>query len=256
MENEAAWKRIDEIEEQLGKLPPGYLVYKTIKGKKQPYLQWTENGTQKCRYIKAEGREAVIAGAELRRQLTEELRSLKASVAERGTRQSAPLYRTNVLYGEKLTAQTARVRGYDRRDCYSLLERFLNNGFAGRVCLLYGLRRTGKTTLLFQAINGLPDEERRHAVYIQARLSDTMADMDADLDMLWKQGFRYIFIDEVTLLSDFIDSASMFSDIYAMMGLKIVLSGTDSLGFWFTLTQELYDRAYTIHTTYIPFSEY
>ena len=256
MENEATYRRIKEIEEQLEKLPPGYLVYKTISGKKQPYLQWNENGKQKCRYIKAEGREDVIAGAVLRRQLTEELKSLKASVPEGKTRQSVLPYRTNVLYGDKLMAQTARVREYDRRNCYSLLERFLNNGFAGRVCLLYGLRRTGKTTLLFQAINGLSDEERRRAVYIKARQSDTMADMDADLDMLWKQGFRYIFIDEVTLLSDFIDSASMFSDIYAMMGLKIVLSGADSLGFWFTLTQELYDRAYTIHTTYIPFSEY
>jgi hypothetical protein len=83
-----------------------------------------------------------------------------------------------------------------------------------------------------------------------------MADLNADLDTLWKQGYQYVFLDEVTLLEDFIDSASLFSDIYAMMGMKIVLSGTDSLGFWLTLTQELYDRAYTIHTTFIPFREY
>ena len=39
------------------------------------------------------------------------------------------------------------------------------------------------------------------------------------------------FIDEVTLMPDFIDSAALFSDIYAAQGMKIVLSGTDSLGF-------------------------
>ena len=38
--------------------------------------------------------------------------------------------------------------------------------------------------------------------------------------------------------------------------MKIVLSGTDSLGFWFALHQELYDRAVTIHTTFIPFREH
>ena len=48
-----------------------------------------------------------------------------------------------------------------------------------------------------------------------------------------KQGFRYVFIDEVTLLSDFIEGAALFSDIFASSGMKIVLSGTDSLGFLF-----------------------
>ena len=57
-------------------------------------------------------------------------------------------------------------------------------------------------------------------------------------------------------MPDFIDSAALFSDIYAAQGMKIVLSGTDSLGFWFALHQELYDRAVTIHTTFIPFREH
>ena len=99
-------------------------------------------------------------------------------------------------------------------------------------------------------------EERAKTVYIKARVTDTMADMNRDLKVLDSQGYRYYFIDEVTLMEDFIDSASLFSDVYAMMGRKIILSGTDSLGFWFALNQELYDRAYTLHTTYIPFREY
>ena len=85
---------------------------------------------------------------------------------------------------------------------------------------------------------------------------DTMAAMNRDLKKLQELGYKYIFIDEVTLMPDFIDSAALFSDIYAAMGMKIILSGTDSLGFWFTLRQELYDRAVTIHTTFIPFREY
>ena len=33
--------------------------------------------------------------------------------------------------------------------------------------------------------------------------------------------------------------------------MKIVLSGTDSLGFWLAMDEELYDRAKAIHTTFI-----
>lgn len=256
MEYEAVIGRIKEIEEQLAQIPPGYVVYKTIRGKKQPYLQWYENGKSVSKYIKIANREETIRQAALRKELTAELKELKASLPGANAPSAIPSYRTNVVYGEKLKAQIAQVRGFEKRDCYRLLDRFLNSKLTGRVCLLYGLRRTGKTTLLFQAISELPEEEKATAVYIKARSTDTMADMDADLNALWKQGYRYIFLDEVTLLEDFISSASMFSDVYAMMGLKIVLSGTDSLGFWFTLTQELYDRAFTIHTTFIPFREY
>ena len=44
MDYEAVVRRIREIEGQLSLLPPGNVVYKTIKGNKQPYLQWGENG--------------------------------------------------------------------------------------------------------------------------------------------------------------------------------------------------------------------
>ena len=45
---------------ELEKLPHETLVYKTIKGKKQPYLQWSEGGKTKSRYVKISDREKVI----------------------------------------------------------------------------------------------------------------------------------------------------------------------------------------------------
>ena len=107
--------------------------------------------------------------------------------------------------------------------------------------------------MLFQAMADLPLEE---TVYIKVHVSDTMGMLNRDLKKLAARGYKYVFLDEVTLLEDFIDSAALFSDIYAMQGMKIVLSGTDSLGFWFAEHEELYDRAYTIHTTFIPFREH
>jgi len=38
--------------------------------------------------------------------------------------------------------------------------------------------------------------------------------------------------------------------------MKIVLSGTDSLGFLFTEDEQLYDRCITVHTTFIPYREF
>lgn len=44
-------ERIQELENQISKLPQGSITYKTIHGKKQPYLQWTENGKTRTSII-------------------------------------------------------------------------------------------------------------------------------------------------------------------------------------------------------------
>lgn len=38
--------------------------------------------------------------------------------------------------------------------------------------------------------------------------------------------------------------------------MKIVLSGTDSLGFFFSEDEQLYDRCIFLHTTFIPYREF
>lgn len=248
--------RIEELESLIAKLPQGNITYKTIHGKKQPYLQWTEKGKTKSKYIKLSERETVMEQVALRRTLQEELRTLKAETSSLGTEVTSVSFETNVVIGRDLYAMIEGVRDWEKRDCFEQLQKYVNGSGYGRVCLVYGLRRTGKTTMLLQALNEMSEERFGKAAYIKARSSDTMAAMNRDLKKFQELGYKYIFIDEVTLMPDFIDSAALFSDIYAAMGMKIVLSGTDSLGFWFTLRQELYDRAVTIHTTFIPYREH
>ena len=67
-------QRIIELEEQIAALPQGNVTYKKINGKEQPYLQWTEKGKSKSKYIKVAERETVISQVALRRQLQEELK--------------------------------------------------------------------------------------------------------------------------------------------------------------------------------------
>ena len=51
---------LDDIITELSSMPRETLVYKTIKGKRQPYLQWTESGRTKSRYVKCAEREALL----------------------------------------------------------------------------------------------------------------------------------------------------------------------------------------------------
>lgn len=162
-------------------------------------------------------------------------------------------FHTNVVTGAGLQALANSVAKYGKRDCFSTLQKFVNGSYDGKICILYGLRRTGKTTLLFQMLSELPIEK---TAYIKVQTIDDMSRLTKDLKVLFELGYRYVFIDEITLLSDFIDTAAVLSDVFSMMGMKIVVSGTDSLGFAMANRDELYDRSVTIHTSFIPFREY
>ena len=164
-----------------------------------------------------------------------------------------PEFYTNVVTGVGLQALANSVAKYGKRDCFSTLQKFVAGSYDGKICILYGLRRTGKTTLLFQMLSELPIEK---TAYIKVQTIDDMSRLTKDLKVLFELGYRYVFIDEITLLSDFIDTAAVLSDVFSMMGMKIVVSGTDSLGFAMANRDELYDRSVTIHTSFIPFREY
>ena len=164
-----------------------------------------------------------------------------------------PEFYTNVVTGTGLRALANSVAKYGKRDCFSTLQKFVAGSYDGKICILYGLRRTGKTTLLFQMLSDLPIEK---TAYIKVQTTDDMSRLTKDLKVLFELGYRYVFIDEITLLNDFIDTAAVLSDVFSMMGMKIVVSGTDSLGFAMANRDELYDRSVTIHTSFIPFREY
>ena len=224
------------LEARIAELPPGYISKKTIKGKTQYYLQWNDGEKLRSKYIRAEDVETVRGQIEERKKLQEKLKELQLRYPDET---ETVVYETNLIFGDSLRIMTDAVAKYRTRDCYGLLKKFLAGTDRTRVCALYGLRRTGKTTLLLQAIAGMPDAEFRKCVYGKLRTENTMDQVTRDLQKLFRAGYRYVFLDEVTLMKDFVDSAALFSDIYAMMGMKIVLSGTDSLGFWFAQDNEL-----------------
>lgn len=275
-------EKIAELEAKIAVLPQGSIVSKIINGKKQPYLQWSAYGQSKSKYIKIAERETVFAQVEERKALQKQLKelraqqeksratkgygyemllqeliSLRAMVAEQQAQyQQNSITDLKLLTGQSLEKLVYGVKQWKHRRCYKQLEAFLQNSVPDRVCILYGLRRTGKTTLLKQLIASLEKSEFAKAVYIKASAEADMAELNRTLKKLENAGYKYIFIDEITLLEDFIDGAAVLSDIYAACGMKIFLSGTDSLGFWLSSRDELYDRCTLVHTTFIPFYEY
>ena len=247
-------KMILELEKQIAELPVGYISKKTINGKIQYYHQWTEGGKKRSQYLRDGEMEPLREQIEQRKSLQAQLKELRSGMPK--VRQPKLDFETSVIVGKGLEAMSQGVKNWELRDCFDQLEGYLYGKEYDRVCLVFGLRRTGKTTMLRQAIGRMTKENLSRTAYIKARRNDNMAMMNRDLKKLFDAGFRYVFIDEVTLMEDFIDSAALFSDVFAAMGMKIVLSGTDSLGFWLAMDQELYDRAKPIHTTFIPYREY
>lgn len=241
------------VESRIAELPPGYISKKNIKGKIQYYRQWRENGKLKSKYIRADDVESIRKQIEERKALQERLKELQLRYPNEGEN---IVYETKIVYGDDLRQMIETIKGFKKRDCFGRIEKFLHGTDRTRVCALYGLRRTGKTTLLLQTIAEMSEEEFGKCFYAKMNTENTMAQITRDLDKMFDNGYRYAFIDEVTLMKDFIDSAALFSDIYSMMGMKIVLSGKDSLGFWLARDNELYDRVRMIHTTFIPFREY
>lgn len=250
-----SYELMGRIQAKINELPAGYISEKKIRGKTQYYRQWWESGKIKSKYVRAEEVESVRSQIEERKRLETRLKDLqKQFPARKGT---GLKYRTHVVAGKDLRDMVQKTRPMQKRDCFGKLQKYLQDDLdRARVCVVYGLRRTGKTTMLFQAIDALPEEDAPKAVYTKMRSTDVMDDLIHDLRVLREEGIRYVFIDEVTLMEDFIDSAALLSDLYAMMGMKIVLSGTDSLGFWLAKDNELYDRVRIIHTTFIPFREH
>ena len=243
-------KEIGRYREELAKLPIGSISRKKIAGKVRYYRQWVEDGRTRSEYLNESEVEGMRRKIERRRELAKLLRPYGIG--------ARPSVRTDVAVktGRDLSDWADFVSGWDARDVFPDIMKFLRWPAESKVLIVFGLRRTGKTTMLQQAVRALTREEFAKAAYIKVRTGDTLATMDDRLSRLHRRGIRYVFIDEVTLLDDFIDGASLFSDVYAPMGMKIVLSGTDSLGFRMSIDQELFDRAYMLHTSFVPFREY
>lgn len=250
---------LSKIAQEIDELPSGYISKKTINGKTKHYLQWNEDGKKRSKYIDDHNLLELKAKIERRRELqkrSKELRLLLPKKKNRIKTEETTVFKTTVLVGETLKKYVSSVANYKKRDIYRNLCDYIYGETNGKVFILFGLRRTGKTTLIRQAIAEMDDVAFAKTAFVQIGTGVGLVDVNHDLKLLLDKGFRYVFIDEATLMKDFIDGAALFSDVFAACEMKIVLSGTDSLGFLFSEDEQLYDRCVFLHTTFIPYKEF
>lgn len=145
-----------------------------------------------------------------------------------------------------------------KRNCYKQLEDYINSKeYETKVCAIYGIRRTGKTVLMEQAVEALSDEQKQKALFITCERKTNFHDIIYFVEDAIKDGYKYFFIDEITYAEDFQYIGSILSDVFVSKNnARIVITGTDSLGLSLVSRDIMYDRLKFIPTTYTSFAEY
>lgn len=144
-----------------------------------------------------------------------------------------------------------------KRDCLEELQGYLCKESTTKICILYGLRRTGKTVLLKQALHSLEEKEREKSAFITCNSNTDFYDVLNFIKESMDNGKRYFCIDEITYAKNFQNLAEILSDNFVSnYNARIILTGTDSLGLSLPSHSNLYDRAEFVHTTYMAFPEF
>lgn len=160
-----------------------------------------------------------------------------------------------VYTGNSLTALVTGVtKGKNRRYAVEQVIDRLKNYEAGKVCVVKGLRRTGKTTAILQAVqvlltNGVSDTS------IGFITATTEASALEVVGLIEASHWEYVFVDEVTHLNGLLDILKDISDNIAMFK-KVVLTGTDSYVWPMAACDVLYGRTLPVDLTYMSLKEY
>lgn len=159
-----------------------------------------------------------------------------------------------IFTGEKLENLLLQTEGTAQRAVVADIDAFLDMRPMGTVRILQGLRRTGKTFAMLQAMANLPPEKRARSAFIVAGNEDhTGKIIEKMIDMVMDK-YKYFFVDEITQAKALPSNIANFANAIGSMCCNVVLSGTDSLAFTLADSQML-GRKRTFKTTRIPFLE-
>ena len=195
----------ETLKKQIAELPIGYITTRKVSGKTYFYHQGTENGKPFSRTIAEADVPAMQEKIDRRKTLIKQLKALPPAKIPSGTSsdsidtetesdENARFY-TNVTFADALTDFIRPAVDFQKRDCYGIVSAFVNGKREDKVCAVYGLRRTGKTTLLKQLLLDLSEEQFSHAAYIKTTTTDTIVNLNKYIVTLWDAGYRYLFID-------------------------------------------------------------
>ena len=109
-----------------------------------------------------------------------------------------------------------------KRDIYNKIKAKLGNN---RILILKGLRRTGKTTLLFQLIDYILKKDTPSKNIMYFSFDQTGADLKEIIEFFSEEVLKnnisnqkiYLFLDEVQKLADWQNKVKLYHDTYFIM---------------------------------------
>lgn len=163
--------------------------------------------------------------------------------------------------GETLKDELDSIKDYNKRYCFSDLMQSFNT--SRNITIVYGVRRTGKTVLLLQAIAELLKQgvSPSKILYCSAKEGVEFGDIDEFLiTAADRLGIDYLFVDEFTYISFEPNgrykqgNLGIYSESFA--GKHFTFSGTNS-AFFIALENGIwYDRFSKVNTSYISYKEF
>ena len=129
-----------------------------------------------------------------------------------------------------------------------------------QITLIYGLRRTGKTTLIYQNIEHLLKKHNpKHILYFtfDKKTKELTEILEAYKELTktnWKKEETHVFLDEITKLDDWANKIKLIYD--ALPNIKFTISSSSSIGLEEEAIKNLAGRYFPINLKPLNFTEY
>lgn len=147
-----------------------------------------------------------------------------------------------------------------KRHIYSDIEKYIDRR---QIILMWGLRRTGKTTTMFQLIQDiLADSDKKNILYFS--FDEIVFDFKEVLETYQKtvlgnsfddaEGMIYIFLDEIQKVDDWENKLKVYYDLYT--NIKFIISGSASVSLRRKSTESLAGRIMDFHIRLLSFEEF
>ena len=147
-----------------------------------------------------------------------------------------------------------------KRETYHEINKYMENRL---MILLYGLRRMGKTTIMYQLIDELLNKtDSKNILYFS--FDDTNYDLDDIMEIYQNKVINksfnntgekiYIFLDEVQKLKDFENKIKIYYDLYP--DIKFILSRSASISIRKRSNESLAGRIMSFYIEPLSFAEF
>lgn len=163
----------------------------------------------------------------------------------------------NVYTGSSLGAyiRSSIDKSWKCRDIVDSIVNYFDNPYKGMMFGLTGLRGTGKTVSLLQALVKM--NKLSESMYVTLS-TDSDIDCAGLCSYLEPQlaGIKYLVIDEATRIKNLIKNGDTLFEELKRFGIAVVLSGTDTLALAISSGDGLFHRIVEHNITFISLAEY